>query len=249
MFMDEVENQEAAQEIATPETSPEEIDNSSQPQVEDRQDRNWREMRRKNAELERKAQQQEELIATLIHQQKIVPLNQPQADELDSIPDEDYIPKGSVKKLLKKEREEFRKEAREEAQRILAEQERANFHANLCKKFPDFDDVVNPETLELLEQQDPDLAATIVELKDPYKMGLQTYKYIKSMGLAAKAPAQRRNKEVEKRIEQNQKSVQSPQAFDKRPMAQTFQLTEQMKQELWKEMNQFAQMAGGVASL
>ncbi len=111
-------------------------------------------------------------------------------------------------------------------------------------KFSDFEDVVNPETLELLEQQDPELAKSIADVGDPYKIGLQTYKYIKSMGLAEKVPGSRRSKEVEKKIEQNQKTVQSPQAFDKRPMAQTFKLTEAMKNELYKEMVEAARLVG-----
>jgi hypothetical protein len=251
MFMDDVENNVAVmQESDTPETSPNESEPTQEAQVESKQDRNWREMRRVNAELERKAKAQEELIQGLLKQQMGMQQTQTQpADELDSISDADYLAKGDVKKLLQKEREAIRKEAAQETTRVLEERERANFHNKLRQKFSDFDDVVTPETLELFEQQDPDLAGTIAELKDPYKMGLQTYKFIKSMGIASKAPAHRRSKEVEKRLDQNQKTVQSPQAYDKRPMAQTFQMTEQLKQELWREMNDCSQRASGVPNL
>lgn len=248
--MDEVENNVALQqETDTPQISPQEEDSQQEVQVESKQDRNWREMRRMNSELEKKAKAQEELISTLLKTQMSNQNPPPPADELDSIPDDDYIPKRDVKKLLKKESENIRKEAREEAKRILEEQERANFHRRLKEKFSDFDEIVTPETLELLDEQDPDLANTIAELKDPYKIGLQTYKYIKSMGLTSKAPAQKRMKEVDKKLEQNAKTVQSPLAYDKRPMAQTFQLTEQMKQDLWKEMNGYAALADGVPNI
>lgn len=249
--MDDVENNVAVmQESDTPETSPQESTPDQDEQIESKQDRNWREMRRKNAELERKTQAQEEVIQGFIKQTMANQQAPAQViDDLEAIPDGDYIPKGDVKKLLSKGKEEIKREAVEEMRRIMAEQEKANFHIKLKQKFSDFDEVVTPETLELFEQQDPDLAATIVELKDPYKMGLQTYKFIKSMGLASNAPAHRRSKEVEKRLDQNQKTVQSPQAYDKRPMAQTFQMTEQLKQELWREMNDCSQRAGGVPNL
>lgn len=249
--MDDVENNVAVlPETDTPETSPEESQPTQEAQAESKQDRNWREMRRINSELERKAKAQEELIQGLLKQQMAGMQSQaPQPDALDSIPDADYIPKGDVKKLLDKKAEEIKRAAADEARRILDEQDKANFHHKLRQKFNDFDEVVTPETLELFEQQDPDLAATIAELKDPYKMGLQTYKFIKSLGIAAKAPAHRRSKEVEKRMEQNAKTVQSPQAYDKRPMAQTFQMNDQLKQELWREMNDCAQRAGGVPNL
>lgn len=250
MFMDDVENNVAVEEVAAPETSPQESASSQESQIESKQDRNWREMRRVNAELERKAKAQEELIQGLLKQQMgNMQQSVPSHDELDSIPDADYIPKGDVKKLLDKKAEEIKRAAADEAKRILEEQDRANFHHKLRQKFSDFDEVVTPETLELFEQQDPDLAGTIAELKDPYKMGLQTYKYIKSLGLNSKASSHRRSKEVEKRIEQNSKTVPSPQSYDKRPMAQTFQMTEQLKQELWREMNDCAQRAGGVPNL
>lgn len=249
--MDEVENTMAVEEIATPETNPQESNDAphQEPVVDDRKERNWREIRRKSEDLERKARAQEELIAGLLKAQMSAPPPAPPRDELDSISDSDYIPKGDVKKLFHREKEAIKKEAVEEARRYWEEQEKANFHSKLKNKFSDFDDVVTPETLELFEQEDPELAKTIAELQDPYKMGMQTYKYIKSMGLSAKVPNHRRVKEVDRRIEQNAKTVQSPQAYEKRPMAQTFKMTEQMQTELWKEMNQYAQLAGGVPQL
>src|ERR1700677_3635871 len=170
-------------------------------------------------------------------------------DELDNISDEDYLPKGQVKKLLQRERENSRKIAQEETQKILREQERSQFHMRLKSEFSDFDDVVNPETLELFEQKNPALARTIAKNADPYDMGLQTYSYIKSMGLVEKVPESRRGKEVDKKIEQNAKSIQSPMAYEKRPMAQTFQLTEQSKKDLYKEMMGYGQLASGVPNI
>lgn len=249
--MDDVENNVAVtQEVAPSETSPQESIQTQETPIDSKQERNWRQMRLKNDELEKKAKAQEEVISALLRQQtQPQHVRQEEIDELDSIPDADYIPKGYVKKLLKKETELIKKEAREEALRLMEEQERANFHVKLKNKFADFDDVVTPETLELLEQNDPELATSIAEMKDPYKMGMQTYKYIKSLGLSDKVNSHKRSKEVDKRLDQNSKTVQSPQAYDKRPMAQTFQMTEQMKQDLWKEMNHFGSMASGVPSL
>lgn len=248
--MDEVENEIAVEDVANPDTSPQESTPPQDAQVQDRQDKNWREMRRINAELERKAKTQEELIAGLLKQQMAnIQPKQEEIDEIDSIPDADYLPKGQVKRLMEKEAKKVDKRVEDSVNRILEERDKANFHKKLKDKFADFDDVVTSETLELLEQQDPELAVTIADLKDPYKIGLQTYKYIKSLGLTDKATTHRRMKDVDKKIEQNSKTVQSPQAFDKRPMAQTFQLTEKLKQDLWKEMNSYAQAADGVPKL
>lgn len=248
--MDEVENQMAVEEIAPPEQSPQ-VEPAEVANVPNDKEENIRALRlskkeaeRRAIELERQLKLQQEMLGQLMARQSIPSEKVTAVDELDNIPDEDYLHKGHVKKLLQKEREEARKIAQEEVQKTLQEQEKAQFMIKLKSKFPDFDDVVNPETLSLLEEQDPDLAKTIVEIGDPYKMGLQSYKFIKSMGIVEKVPETRRGKEVEKKIEQNQKSVQSPMAYDKRPMAQTFQLTEKNKQDLYNEMIKYAQMAG-----
>lgn len=246
--MDEVENKIAEVELAPLETTPQEESTETSQVANHAQEENFRNLRqgkkeaeRRVQELERQAKMQQELLGQLMASR------QPQAeqapvDELDNVSDEDYIPKGQVKKLLQRERENSRKIAQEEVQKTLQEQEKSQFHSRLKNKFSDFDDVVNPETLELLEQQNPDIARTIVKLGDPYDMGLQSYTFIKSLGLAQKIPESRRAKEVDKKIEQNKKTVQSPLAYDKRPMAQTFQMTEEYLSEVNKEMMRYANM-------
>jgi hypothetical protein len=249
MFMDEVEQKTAEPELAAPEPIPQEQATEVAPAPKDNEE-NLRVLRQRKKEAEKRAQEleyqlklQQEMFSQAM-QTKAEPVQAAPVDELDSVPDEDYIPKGQVKKLLNREREEARKIAQEEIKKQLAEQEKSQFLNRLNAKFSDFNDVVNPETLELLEQQDPELAQTILEIGDPYKMGLQSYKYIKSMGLLDKVPDTRRSKEIDKKIEQNEKTVPSPLAYEKRPMAQTFQLTEKHKQDLYNEMIKFAQMAG-----
>lgn len=247
--MDEVENNVTEQEVVPSESNPQvqqtEVSESSSVQEE-----NFRALRQGKKEAERRAQEleqqlkmQQEMLGHLMARQPSQS-EKTVVDELDSIPDEDYLHKGHVKKLLQKEREEARRIAQEEVKKTLQEQEKSQFMVKLKGKFSDFEDVVNPETLSLLEEQDPELAKSIVEIGDPYKMGMQSYKFIKSMGLAKKVPEARRAKEVEKKLEQNEKTVQSPMAYEKRPMAQTFQLTEKHKQELYNEMTKYAQMAG-----
>lgn len=239
--MDEVENNSVIQEVASPETDHIESQSEVMQPVEDRQDRNWRELRRAKEDLEKKARMQEELIGQLLSAQKSYTAVA-DVDELDSIPADDYIPKGQVEKLVSKKAEKIAQEA---VKKALQEREKMQYMERLQSKFADFNDVVTPENLEILEQQDPELAKTIADTSDPYTIGLQSYKFIKSMGIASKAQSYKRNKEVDEKLEKNAKTVQTPQAFDKRPMAQTFELTKAMKNELYKEMMTFASNSGG----
>jgi hypothetical protein len=119
----------------------------------------------------------------------------------------------------------------------------------LNRQYSDFSEIVNPETLSLFEEREPELAQMIADMKDPYKIGMHSYKYIKAMGISSKIPESRRQKETEKAIDKAEKTVQSPMAFDKRPIAQAFKMTDAMKKELYREMTGYAAMASGVPEM
>lgn len=241
--MEEAENS-VSTEVAPPEAeSAAPVEQKAQVQAEDRQERNWREMRQRQQDLERKLKAQEELNQQLLSLQ--MQAQKPQEpDELEQLSDDEFIPKGKVKKLVQKEKDQIVKEAIAQLKAEQMQQEQSRFHERLRAKYSDFDEVVNVETMALLEEQDPELAQTIVELKDPYKIGMQTYKFIKSQGIHEKVPNARRSKEVEKKLESNAKTVQTPQAYDKRPMAQAYVLTDTEKSKLYEEMTHYARMAG-----
>jgi hypothetical protein len=238
--MDEVEVSSTEQ-VAPVET---EIQNEVQETAvqEDRNQRNWKEINRAKRELEQKTKMQEELIERLMRTQPQVAQVQ-EVDELDTIDDKDYLNKNHSKRLVQKQIDPLQKRI-DELESLVRRQSAKSSFDSIKIKYPDFDDIVNPETTALLEETDPELAQTIIELKDPYKIGMQTYKYIKAMNLAAEVPNSRRSKEVDKKIEQNKKTIQSPQAFDKRPMAQAFKMTESEKTKIYEEMMGYASQAG-----
>lgn len=244
--MDEVENS-VMPEVATQETEANSQVTDQQTQqesanYESRQAQNFAAMRQQQEELKRELRMQREVNERLIQMSQLPPKVQ-EPDELETLSDDEFIPKGKVKKLVQKEKESIKQEVIAEMQSMQKKQLDSQFLERLKKQYSDFDDVVNPETLSLLEKQDPELAETIVDLKDPYKIGIQSYKYIKALGLAEKAPGIRRAKEVEKKLEKNEKTVQTPQAYEKRPLAQAFQMTESEKQNLYKEMMGYASQA------
>jgi hypothetical protein len=211
-------------------------------------------MRLKNAELERELKQLREgqmqiMQAQLASQQ---PVRQ-ELDEFDKISDEEFIPLGKVKKLAEKNSQKVLKNAeelvRQEVNKALQKREQDQFMDRLNRQYSDFSEVVTPETLSILEEKEPELAATIADLKDPYKIGMQSYKYIKAMGLSKAAKEVRREKEIEKAIEKQEKAVTSPMAFDKRPIAQAFKLTDAMKKDLYREMHGYAALASSVPEM
>lgn len=243
---EEVQTNSSHEEIATPETTNheeiKEIVPVSKPSDEDRKERNWKAARERQKELERELLMQREINERLLKMTEKAPVQE--VDELDQLSDDEYIPKGKVKKLVHKEKDRIVKQTVEEVEKLLKQRDQANFMDKLKRQYSDFDEIVNADTIALLEMNDPELAETIAELKDPYKIGIQSYKYIKALGLSEKAPEARRTKEVEKKLEKNAKTVQTPQAYDKRPMAQAFKMTDAEKTKIYEEMMGYASQAG-----
>jgi hypothetical protein len=242
--MEEVQQNSVIQQVAPESTENHDPNTNQLPEstnsVEDRQDRNWKEMRRRQNDLEKDLKMQREMNEKLMQlATQANPVNQ-EVDELESLSDDEFIPKGKVRKLVQREKEQIKKEAVEEVHKILKQREDLKFMDRLKGKYTDFDEVVNSETMALLEEQDPELATTIADLKDPYKIGMQCYKYMKAMNLSEKIPQSRRAKELEKKLEQNAKTVQSPQVYDKRPMAQAFQMSKAELSNIYKEMMNYA---------
>lgn len=247
---DEVENSVNA-EVAPVETTEEHVEApSTDNQVElrkeeDRQEKNWRMMRQRQDELEKEMRRKDEMIEKLVSLQTSQKSSEPEEPEE---PEDEFATYGKAKKAASKVVQPLEKRI-QELESKLASQKQADLLHDLRRKYPDFEDIVNAETLSLLEEKEPELATSIAETRDPYKIGIQSYKYIKAMKLAEEAPKARHAREVEKKAEKNAKAVQTPTAYDKRPMAQAFRLTEQDKNALFEEMNQFARMAGSVPEM
>jgi len=235
-------------EVATLDTA-HDVSTQSEPNVqaeaqarEEVQQRDWRAMRQRQKEMEYELKQKNEMLERFLQNQ------QPQAKqeivEPDE-PDEEYIPAGKVKGIARKAVQPLEKQV-QELRAELAQQKQEKLISSLRTQYSDFDDVVNVETLEMLEKNEPELAATIAQFKDPYKMGLHSYKYIKALNLADKLPESRRTKEVVQKLEKNAKTVQSPTSYDKRPMAQAFKSAGVDNKALYEEMMFYAGKANGL---
>lgn len=250
--MTEIENQNSeGQELATQVENPVNEVNEAKKLREETDERNFKAMRLKNADLEKRLKQFEDMQMQIMQAQLAnqAPARE-EVDEFDSIGADEFIPKGKVERLVEKKAQQYAEQiAKKEVESYFKKQNDSQYLDRLNRQYSDFSEIVNPETLSLLEEKEPELAQSIVDLKDPYKIGLQTYKYIKAMNLASKVPESRREKEIDKAIAKSEKSVQSPMAYDKRPIAQAFKLTDAMKKDLYREMHGYAALANSVPEM
>lgn len=217
---------------------------------EEADNRNFKAMRLKNEDLERKLKERDQFFEQMMQAQLAQNAPKQEVDEIDSISADEYINKGKIEKLVEKKAQKFAEDiAKREVEKFYKAQQAGQFMDKLTRQFSDFNDIVTPETMSLLEEKEPELVKMIVESKDSYKIGLNCYKYIKAMNLADKVPDDRRVKEIEKALEKSEKAIQSPMGFDKRPIAQAFKLTDAMKNELFLEMHGYAALASSVPEM
>jgi hypothetical protein len=238
--------------VVAPQAEPEVNEVNEKAKVrEEADERNFKAMRLKNNELEKRLREREEMLDKMMNAQMAQSSpKQQEVDEFDSIGDDEFIPKGKVKELAQREAQKYAQQiAKDEIERFHKNQQDSQFLDRLNRQYQDFSEIVNPETLSLLEEKEPELAKTIADLKDPYKIGMQSYKFIKAMGLVDKAPEARRTKEIEKAVARSEKDIQSPAAYDKRPIAQAFKLTDAMKKDLYREMHGYAAYASSVPEM
>ena len=190
-------------------------------------DYNWNEARRKMQELERRAQEQDELIARL--SRKDAPVD----DDLEKLSDDDIITVAQHKKMAAKI-------AKQVAEEVVKQREASTMEDRLINKFPDYNQVVTAENIELLKQTEPELALSLHSLReDPYAQAIAAYKLMKKTGISQPKVA---SNEKKKALENIQKpvSVQSIAKQSGIENAHAFEggLTKELKNQLYAEMCQ-----------
>ena len=114
------------------------------------QERNWvKNLRRDRDEAIRKAKMQEELIKQLMSNQHSQTQQQaPQEDILQELEREEYASGSKLAKVLKAQEERFQKKL-QEFERGAQEQKKSEIGSQLRREYSDFDNVVNPESIEI----------------------------------------------------------------------------------------------------
>lgn len=245
--MEEVENQDGNQEVVNPETEATQEPIAQEISREESKERDWRNLRKAKEDAERRAYEfeqrsrmQEEMLKRFATPQQS---QEPETDILQELAQEEYVAGDKVAKALRKQQEQFNRQL-EEIKKVNNSQRQNSLINDLRREYADFDQVVNSETLSLLEETNPRLAQAIAASNDPYHIAVQSYEYIKAKGLNEKLSRANRPTEVDKKIEQNKKTVPSPQVYDKRPMAQAFNPSSEEQKRLREEMYHYANQVG-----
>lgn len=230
--MTEEENKSVGTQVSqadAPATESEVHNERSQDQAEQRKrndaEHNWAEMRRMMREKDLEIQD----LKTQFSQINKKPPAEDE-DDLGNLAEDDIVTVAQAKKLAKKL-------AKNVAEEVIKQREASTVEERIGLKFPDYRDVVTKENIELLKQQHPELASSLIHVPDPYQQAVAAYKMLKTM-----VPPPSQTLEKKKAVENSQKpvSVQSVTKQSAIGNAHLFEngLTPELKKSLWNEMQQ-----------
>ena len=212
-----------------PDQQDDQEDDSEQAQRrESDQEYNWRETRRSMDDLRR---QNDELRYKV--DQLSTPKSPPQDDDLANLRKDDIITVEQAQRLAEKM-------AKTVAEKAIREREAQTMGERLEARYPDFDDVVSQQNIEILRTQEPELFASIQGLAhDQYAQAVAAYKLIKRVGFKGDSIEMARNKA---KIAENTKKPIPVQTVTKQSSAigdvHRFDsgLTADLKKQLHREM-------------
>lgn len=209
--------QEAATLEASESSNSERQEDSSTQRKRNAEEYNWADARRKMQALEEEIKRLREKPAF--------------QEEEFSFNDED-IPTGKdVKRLIKKEAQHIAKE-------MIRQREAQTVDERINLKFPDYNQVVTSESIEVLKQTEPEIAASLANMNDPYTQAIAAYKYMKKLNpLPEKQVGSAEKKKAEANL-QKPVSVNSASKHSALGSVSMFEngLTPELKKQLWDEM-------------
>lgn len=228
-----IEIQDALQELEqSDQVTVEESPDNEEQNSHSREKENWRLMREREKQLEK--ERDEAMRRVKEYEAMIAAKNTAPSDDDDVHLNPDDIPEWKhVEKKIKKLEKQISGYQQQAAESVI--------EARLKSQYPDFDSIVNNDTINVLRTAYPELAATINSSSDLYNKAASAYTIIKKMGIV---PEQNYDKDRDLALRNASKprplTSVSPQEGSGGPLskANAFAqgLTDDLKKELYREM-------------
>lgn len=241
-----VENNEASLENSEPSPALEAIEELQEesPAVEEKQQqRSTKEQdnivrlrkARETAERER-----DEAIAYIRQmQQRQAPAPEPEEDLSINVNPDDLVD-GKIALKLSRKLQKIEKEQQERISKYEQQLAAITAEAQLRAKYPDIDNVINQDNLQLLKEEEPELFDTVMEKKDIYTKSVAAYKLIKKLSLEKNPVVQENRARVQQNLSKPRSAASlSPQSVESpldKANAYANGLTKEMKEQARREL-------------
>ena len=236
MFNDEnnVTENQVVEEVQTPEVE-QPVEQQEEPKVaqETVQERNFKNLVEKNKRLERERDDALRLAQEKLHQQQ--PAEEP--DEEINLGSDDLV-EGKHVKILSKQLKKMEEKIKQYEQKSTTMSQEAMLKA----QYPDIEQVVSKENMDLLREQDPDFSELLDGSSNFRSKAISAYKQIKKLGIYVD-DNYKSDRELAQKNAAKPKPLASvsPQQGDSplsRANAFANGLTEELKVQLRKEMEE-----------
>ncbi|MFW6121423.1 MAG: hypothetical protein ACOC80_11070, partial [Petrotogales bacterium] len=191
---------------------------------------NWRNLREAKDRAEQEAAELRRLLQERSQTKPQQESSQQESVEEPQFGDDDLIEGKHLKSYSKK----YEKHIQNLEQRLIEQQ--------IKSQYPDFDKVVNKETLEMLRDSDPDLADSIAANPNLMSKANAAYKAIKRAGFIESNTHQKGKEKVQENINKPRpvSSISPQQGKSPLSRANAFAegLTPELKEQLWKEIKE-----------
>lgn len=234
-------SQEVEQELETaPHTEVEEVvETKTQPtpepiKAESAQAKNFAALREKAERAERERDEYARRLAEM--QPKTKPMEMPAEEDNDFQLEPDAVAEGKHLTKMQKEVKKLKAELNQYKQQTTV----SVIEAKIKSQFPDFEKVVNSETIAMLNTAYPELANTLGSSADLYSKAITAYQMIKKFGIANEEPYKQDIERIKANSAKPKPLVSGNTQQGESPLtrANAFAsgLTDELKQQLIKEM-------------
>lgn len=235
MFDDEVIEQQVEETTVEQEVQAEEpvVDNTSTTQAKQKTDpaESFKIVR----ERAQKAERERDEMARRLQQLEASHTHEPEEDLEFSLGADELAEGKHLTKVDKKI-----KKMQQELQQYKALAEQNSIEVQLKRKHADFDEVVSAANIEKLREEEPEIFDTITASNDLYKKGLTAYKMIKKLGIGERDEYRAEREVAEKNLAKPRPLVSGASQRGNTPLSQANAfangLTKELKEQLWKEM-------------
>lgn len=195
--LDEVVEQEQAQDTAESQQPQETPLQAKQRENQEAAERNWRETRQA-------LKDQERVIRELKNQleQKSMP-TQKEIDVLSTLAHDDLLTRAQAERLAELK-------ARQIVEETIQKQHASTAEERIRMKYPDFDEVLSEQNIEFLRQHKPSLVRSVLANSDPYAQAEAAYELAKSF-----CTQNDESRENMKKLEENKQKPLSSNAVKK----------------------------------
>ncbi len=206
------------------------------PEKETDREKNFRVLRERSEQAERRAAEMERQIQALQQAQKAAP----QEDDEMHFDDEGYVEGKQLKKYVKTLKTEM-KQMRQQLQESQQQTHQSSAEMRLKSRYSDFDSVVTPDNIQKLATLKPSLYRSLMSNTDLYDKGETAYDSIKAFVATERYEAE------DRRLEENAKKPRSsavaPSQSADSPLARVGDydrriLTEERKEQLRQQVAQ-----------